>query len=82
MKRRRFVIETVNGDEPVGPAEEKRKVVAAANEVEKKKAEEVKPRATPPVVRFAGEKEDKVKPVPKRASVSTIMHKQPELYEF
>jgi elongator complex protein 4 len=85
VKRRRFVVETVNADEPVGPEVEKKKVEKKVEEkkVEEKKVElkvkeQIVERETK--VRFAGEKEaPKEQP---RRSVSSIMHKQPELYEF
>ncbi|ORY78831.1 Elongator complex protein 4 [Leucosporidium creatinivorum] len=80
VKRRRFVVETVNADEPVGPEVEKKKVEKKVEEkkVEQKVQEKMGERETK--VRFAGEKEaPKEQP---RRSVSSIMHKQPELYEF
>ena len=78
VKRRRFVVETVNGDEPLGPEVEKRKMDKKVEEkqVEQRVEEKLVERETK--VRFAGEKEA----TPTRKSVSTIMHKQPELYEF
>lgn len=80
VKRRRFVVETVNADEPMGPEVEKKKVEKKVEEkkVEQKVKEQIVERET--TVRFAGEKEaPKEQP---RRSVSSIMHKQPELYEF
>lgn len=78
VKRRRFVVETVNGDEPLGPEPEKRKPVVEEKVEEKKVAEQ--PRETK--VRFEGEKGPAGAPPAQRKSVSSIMHKQPELYEF
>lgn len=81
VKRRRFVVETVNGDEPMGPETEKRKVEKKVEEkkVEQKVEKRLVERETK--VRFAGEKEPG-QTEPARKSVSSIMHKQPELYEF
>lgn len=75
VKRRRFVIETVNGDGPVGGNEGKK----VEEKVVEKKVEE--PVRASTKVRFAGE-EEKVVPKPKNKSVSATIHKQPELYEF
>lgn len=79
VKRRRFIIETVNGDDPVGPEEkkvvvkeEKKEVVVVVvkdeleGELRPNKVRETKVRAPPS------------KPV----SIAAIMHKTPELYEF
>lgn len=82
VKRRRFVVETVNADEPLGPEGEKKKVEQKVEEkkVEQRVEEKLVERETK--VRFAGEKEEGRKEPPSRRSVSSIMHKQPELYEF
>lgn len=74
VKRRRFVIETVNGDGPVGGNEVKK----VEEKVVEKKVEEP-PRASTKV-RFAGEEEKA--PKTRNKSVSATIHKQPELYEF
>lgn len=80
MKRRRFLIETVGGDEPYGGTNEG----DTKKKVEKKvvvldKADSVQKENT---VRFAGEEGPSKKPIVKKVSVSSIIHKQPELYEF
>ncbi|KAK4057822.1 Elongator subunit elp4 [Microbotryomycetes sp. JL221] len=99
VKRRRFVIETVNADDPIGP-EERKPAPKVVSETDKTKPE-VRPEqegGKPSVVvtrdtkvRFGGEQVLR-QPVSvgqqanvradKPPSVSAMLHKQPELYEF
>lgn len=88
VKRRRFVIETVNGDIPAGAENEVKKAVVETPPPKMAKVglegEGEVGRATK--VRFAGEDDEREKAekrkVTKSRSVAATIHKQPELYEF
>ncbi|KAM0789007.1 hypothetical protein ACM66B_003075 [Microbotryomycetes sp. NB124-2] len=103
VKRRRFVIETVNADDPIGP--EQRKTVSSkkdAGEDSRVKVVNVsggpqdgggKPTvvvARDTKVRFGGEQvlkepteqADRSATTDKKPSVSSLLHKKPELFEF
>lgn len=78
VKRRRFIIETVNGDDPVGPEEKKVVVKEEKKEVVVMVKDELEGELRPNKVR-----ETKVRAPPsKPVSIAAIMHKTPELYEF
>ncbi|KAK4055495.1 Elongator subunit elp4 [Microbotryomycetes sp. JL201] len=97
VKRRRFVIETVNADDPIGPEQRKPvskkdatavdspvKVVKASSEDGGKPSVVV---ARETKVRFGGEQvlKDTTRgssSAQKPPSVSSMLHKQPELFEF
>ncbi|KAI5476000.1 elongator complex protein 4 [Pseudohyphozyma bogoriensis] len=81
VKRRRFIIETVGGDEPVGGEAPKPKQKEKEERKEVELEGELKPRAKPAAVRFEGEKDEGAKKT-KPKSVSAVMHSRPELYEF
>lgn len=76
IKRRRFIIEPLRDDSGIGA--EPVKPVVPVKEKEEEVVEVVERNTT---VRFAGEE---LGPTTKRKppSVSTLLHKSPELYEF
>ena len=92
VKRRRFIIETVNGDGPVGGDEPKKPRNPAVEEAKAKAPTvehtgQLRPvKTTDPVVRFAGEKDVAGKGPRANAtihsSVSKVIHANPEMYEF
>ena len=78
VKRRRFIIETVNGDDPVGP-EEPKKAVEEKVVVVEDKDKELTGELRPSKIRTEESKSSRpLKPV----SIAAVMHKTPELYEF
>lgn len=107
LKRRRFVIETVNVDEPIGPEERKPVKRANAQADDMGKVGGTGPKEAPPresKVRFGGEQvlrepasssasapksgfrkantNASAPSEPSKPSVSAMIHKQPELFEF
>lgn len=96
VKRRRFIIETVNGDGPVGGDEPKKPKNPAVEERKKELSKEeltgqLRPVSKPkePSVRFEGDKDDaggvaaaaRAKASAK-PSASKVIHANPELFEF
>lgn len=93
VKRRRFIIETVNGDGPVGGDEPKKPNPAVEDAKKKGLAESevtghLRPaKAKEPAVRFAGETDDGGRGAARakataHASASKVIHANPELFEF
>ncbi|KAL8290030.1 hypothetical protein RQP46_002969 [Phenoliferia psychrophenolica] len=96
VKRRRFIIETVNGDGPVGGDEPKKPKNPAVEDRKKELSSsdltgQLRPvKAKEPLVRFEGDKDDvgtgaaaaaRAK-TGARASASKVIHANPELFEF
>lgn len=73
IKRRRFIIEPLRDDSGIG-AEEEKKVIKVEVKPEVKVVAEQESK-----VKFAGEEKVEKK---KSVSVSALLHKSPELYEF
>lgn len=77
VKRRRFIIETVNGDDPVGPEETKKPAVVVEKKELVKEEKELTGELRPSKLR-----ETKLRAPTKPVSIAAIMHQTPELYEF